>query len=196
MAMPHSLPFPDRAIWTVDDLEQLPERDGNRYEILHGELLVTAMPSWGHQGVALRLTRLLANWCIENPDWSIRAPGGVYMSQTSWLEPDLAVYRAPEFVEHSWKELPPPVLVAEVLSPSTKRRDRFRKRPAFLQHGVDEVWTIDARTRTIERWTNASEFPELVHDSFPWTPPSPLPPGTRPLDVNFLELFGPIPDPS
>jgi len=37
--MPHSSSFPDRAVWTMDDLEQLPD-DGNRYEILHGELLV------------------------------------------------------------------------------------------------------------------------------------------------------------
>jgi len=193
MAMPHSLSFPDRAVWTVDDLEQLPD-DGNRYEILHGELLVTSMPTWGHQGVAMRLTWLLLNWCRAHPDWSIRAPGGVYISTTTWLEPDVAVYRAPDRADLSWKELPPPVLVVEVLSPSTRRRDRFRKRPAYLNHGVGEVWTVDAQARTIERWTSASEFPDMRHDTFSWMPPAPIPAGTQPLEVSFVELFGPPAD--
>ena len=58
MAMLHSRPssthLPERSVWTVTDLEALPD-DGNRYEILHGELLVTPLPSSGHQGVAMRL---------------------------------------------------------------------------------------------------------------------------------------------
>ncbi|WP_411280513.1 hypothetical protein [Gemmatimonas sp.] len=41
--------MPARSRWTVTDLEQLPD-DGIRYEILHGELLVTPLPSVGHQG--------------------------------------------------------------------------------------------------------------------------------------------------
>jgi len=54
MAMPVLSGIPERTLWTIADLEQLPD-DGNRYEILHGELLVTPLPSAGHQGVAPRL---------------------------------------------------------------------------------------------------------------------------------------------
>jgi len=61
MAMPTSPLLPARSIWTVHDLERLPD-DGNRYEILHGELLVTPMPSNGHRGVALRLAFILMSW--------------------------------------------------------------------------------------------------------------------------------------
>ncbi len=63
MAMPDARAYPrpgsGRTIWTVDDLAQLPD-DGNRYEILHGELLVTPLPSNSHQGVAGRLFVRLA----------------------------------------------------------------------------------------------------------------------------------------
>ena len=48
--------FPTLSIWTVDDLERLPE-DGNRHEILHSELLVTPLPTNGHQVVAGRFGR-------------------------------------------------------------------------------------------------------------------------------------------
>jgi len=190
MAMPHSRPpstrLPERSIWTVTDLEQLPD-DGNRYEILHGELLVTPLPSVGHQGVAMRLCLLIAPWCRAHTGWKMLSPGGVYVNETNWFEPDIAVYPAPEFPERRWQEMPPPVLVVEVLSPSTRRRDRHRKRPAYLAYGVAEVWTIDQASRTIERWTAASEFPETLRDTFPWTPDPVLPT----LVVTDAELFGP-----
>lgn len=192
MAMPSIRPFPepssDRTIWTVSDLERLPD-DGNRYEILHGELLVTPLPSNVHQGVVGRLFRLLANWCDAHTGWACRTPGGVYISETNWLEPDIAVYPAPEYSALPWREMPPPRLAVEVGSPSTRRRDRHRKRPAYLAYGVDEVWTINARRRVIERWTNASEFPEMYRDEITWTPD----PALTPLAVTGLELFGPMP---
>jgi len=186
MAMPLSLPFRNRKIWTVDDLERLPD-DTNRYEILHGELLVTPMAANGHQGVASRLVRMLGSWCDAHTGWAIRAPGGVYMSQTTWLEPDIAVYPVSDFSELDWRDMPTPLLVIEVASPSTRKRDRHRKRPAYLAHGVREVWTIDRRTRIIERWTSASEFPETHQASITWTPDAKYPT----LTVPEAKLFGP-----
>lgn len=188
MAMPlFSPPLPpERDLWTVADLEALPY-DGNRYEILHGELLVTPLPSTGHQGAAARLLVILANWCRQHTGWRYLSPGGVYISETTWLEPDVAVYASPEFLNLPWREMKPPVLVAEVLSPSTAKRDRHRKRPAYLAHGVGEVWIVNEPARTIERWTAASEFPETFHGSISWTPDAAKPT----LVIDEAELFGP-----
>ena len=47
MAMPVHVPDPD---WTVERALALPD-DGNRHEVLDGELFVTPSPSWGHQAV-------------------------------------------------------------------------------------------------------------------------------------------------
>lgn len=186
MAMPRIAPIRQQRFWTVDALERLPN-DGNRYEILHGELLVTPLPSGGHQGVAGRLFFILSRWCREHTGWAVRAPGGVYISQTSWLEPDVAVYPAPEYDDLDWRDMPTPLLVVEVASRSTRKRDRHQKRPAYLAHGVIEVWTIEKKTRVIERWTSASEFPETLHGSITWQPDT-----TKPaLVVSEAELFGP-----
>lgn len=180
-------PLPERTMWTFADLEALPD-DGNRYEILHGELLVTPLPSNGHQSVAAELTYLVMQWCRTNTGWSVLAPGGVYVSDTTWMEPDLAVYPTPRHTDTPWPEMPPPLLVVEILSRSTAKRDRHRKRPAYLASGVREVWLVDRATRTIERWIAPSELPDVHHGSISWTPDANLPP----LVVPEVELFGPV----
>ena len=180
-------PLPERSMWTVADVEALPD-DGNRYEILHGELLVTPMPSSRHQGIAGRLYVLVTLWCRANTGWRVLAPAGMHVSETNWLEPDLAVYPEPEFSNLDWRDMSTPLLVVEVLSPSTTRRDRHRKRPAYLVNGVTEVWLVDGDTRAIERWTAASEFPDVNRGSITWSPDANLPP----LVIPELELFGPV----
>ena len=187
MAMPAPPPIPERTLWTIADLEQLPE-DSNRYEILHGELLVTPMPSTEHQGIAARLLLLVASWSRVHTGWRCLAPGGVYIAETSWLEPDVAVYPSPEYDNRPWRELPPPILVVEILSPSTRSRDRHSKRAAYLANGVAEVWLVDPATRTIGRWKSDSERPTVCRASATWTPDNRLPG----LIVSADELFGPI----
>lgn len=188
MAMPISVSKSARRVWTISDLERLPD-DGNRYEILHGELLVTPMPSIGHQRVTARLFVNLAVWCRAHTGWTFLSPGGVYMSETTWLEPDAAIYASPEYGDADWRQMPPPVLVVETQSKSTARRDRFRKRPAYLSHGVKEVWIVIEKSRTVERWTSASEFPETHGDLITWRPDVTKPEFT----VTAVELFGPLP---
>lgn len=46
--------------WTVEMVHALPD-DGNRYEVVDGELYVTPSPSRVHQGVAFQLARVLAD---------------------------------------------------------------------------------------------------------------------------------------
>ncbi|MEO7358778.1 MAG: hypothetical protein ABI120_00515 [Gemmatimonadaceae bacterium] len=75
-------PSLDRTVWTVADLEAIPD-DGNRYEILHGELLVTPLPSTGHQRIAMRLSVMMVLWCRAHTGWTVLAPGGVHISETT-----------------------------------------------------------------------------------------------------------------
>jgi Uma2 family endonuclease len=44
--------------WTLDEVHSLPD-DGNKYELIHGELFVTPPPSADHETILSRLTRLL-----------------------------------------------------------------------------------------------------------------------------------------
>jgi Uma2 family endonuclease len=178
---------PKRELWTVDDVWALPSRAGYRYEALHGELLVTAFPSAPHQRIATELSWLLTAWSRARRGFVVHAPGGVFISNTTWLEPDVAVYPiARDDAAEDYRTFPPPVLAVEVLSPSTRKRDRHRKRPAYLAHGVGEVWIVDHERRQIEQWTSASEFPVVVTDRIEWSPRE----GVEPLVFELSELFG------
>jgi Uma2 family endonuclease len=178
--------LPERDLWTVEQVWALP-RDGNRYEVLYGELLVTPLQTVDHQRMAAELARHLGNWAVARGTYMVLAPGGVYMTETSWLEPDIAVYPVARNDRVSdWRLLPPPVLAVEVLSSATRVRDRSRKRPAYLAHGVGEVWLVDGTRLAIERWTAASGFPTVVTDRVEWSADD----SGAPFRLELVELFG------
>jgi Uma2 family endonuclease len=162
MAMPVTLP--ERSIWTADDLAEL-SHDGTRYEVLHGELVVSALPVPTHQRVAMKLAVLFETAAPMAP-CTVFAPAEIHVSRTTVLEPDVAVYAGVDIVQRDWRTMPVPCLVIEVLSPSTRSHDRHRKRPEYLRHGIAHVWTVDPDARVIERWSAASEFPVVERDDF------------------------------
>ena len=55
----------ERVRWTTADLELLPD-NGNRYEIIDGELFVTRAPHWRHQNVSVKIGTALTNWSNES----------------------------------------------------------------------------------------------------------------------------------
>src|SRR4051812_9887418 len=77
--------------WTADDLRDLPD-DGNRYEVIDGELFVTSAPSWAHQRAAAELFRLIADY-LEREHYAdvLIAPADVSFSPIRNVQPDLFV---------------------------------------------------------------------------------------------------------
>ena len=81
--------------WTVERAHALPD-DGNRYEVLDGELFVTPAPAWQHQGaVGLLYAPLLAYVLERRIGWAIVRPADVAFSPRRLLQPDLAVSEWP-----------------------------------------------------------------------------------------------------
>lgn len=124
---------------TVDDLERIPE-DGHRYELVDGSLLVTPAPNLRHQEaigslyVALRSAKPTGYVVLF-------APFDYRPSATTLLQPDLIVSRTADFTEARIERAP--LLVVEVVSPSTGRIDRGTKRLAFEAAGVQSYWIVD-----------------------------------------------------
>jgi Uma2 family endonuclease len=160
-----------KRLWTVDDLHDLPD-DGNRYEVIDGELFVTPAPSWPHQRATLLLARLLAEYlATEAVGEVLVSPADVTFSRVRTVQPDVFVVplvsgrRADRF-EDAGRLL----LAAEVLSPTTARADRVRKRVMFREEGVAEYWVVDLDARAVERSTPLDSRVDVIVDRLEWLP--------------------------
>jgi Uma2 family endonuclease len=78
--------------YTVDDLDRFPD-DGNRWELLDGQLLVTPSPSLLHQVVSMRLAMLLADVVQRSGVGHVLGPGVVTTPPLTQLQPDILVCR-------------------------------------------------------------------------------------------------------
>jgi len=176
---------------TIADLEATPD-DGNRYELIEGELYVSTSPSFFHQKILVRFLTAFTDYLRSNPIGEITAGVGVIFDDFSGVIPDL-VYFSHERRKHILKGerfCGAPEIVVEILSPgaSNQRRDRHVKRTLYSARGVDEYWIVDPDSRTVEihrkRKEGGLEFIASLQESDDLT--SPLLAGFR---VRVATLF-------
>lgn len=125
-------------------------RDGSRYELLAGEVLVTPSPSFLHQYVATELLAVLKAG-LKGDLVLLGAPFDVLIDTKgdgeSVLQPDLLIAPRASFTD---SDLPAaPLLAVEILSPSTWRRDLGAKRDAYAAAGVRHYWVVAPHTPSI-----------------------------------------------
>ena len=169
---------PDVKAWTVEDLAAMPD-DGQRYEVIDGELFVTPSPSLRHQRAIARLHLLLATYVESHAIGElVMAPADITFSPRRGVQPDLFV--APLVNGKRPKELAEIrdlVLAVEVLSPSSARADRVVKRAMYRDQGVAEYWVVDLDARTFEVSTPSAIGVDIAADALEWWPsdePAPL----------------------
>ena len=137
-----------RKIWTLDELHSLPD-DGNKYELIRGELFVTPPPSDDHATIIARLTRILEPFVAAHGLGLIYHARAVIRFEGSEVEPDLFVRQPRRGIGNAWETAPKAILVVEVSSPSTRRREREQKREFYGDAGIEEYWIIDPERRVV-----------------------------------------------
>jgi Uma2 family endonuclease len=139
-----------RAHFLATDIWDTPD-DGNRYEVIDGELYVTPPPIREHQHSSGQLQGTLWRYLQDNPIGLIyAAPFGVIIDTLTGMQPDL-VYVSNEraaILTHDGIEGTPD-LVVEILSPSTQSRDLGIKLRRYEAAGVPHYWILDPRARTL-----------------------------------------------
>jgi Uma2 family endonuclease len=172
--------------WTVEDLQDFPD-DGNRYEVIDGELFVTPPPSWTHQDAVFRLQAIFAEYLTrEAVGYAVGAPADVVFSPRRGVQPDLFVApladgRRPRHFSDVGRLL----LAVEVLSPSTARADRVKKRALYRAEGVDEYWIVDLDARTIDRSMPFDARMEVLAETIEWLPQG----ASGPLAIDLPSYF-------
>lgn len=175
--------------YTAEMVRAFPE-DGNRYEVVHGELLVTPSPRLPHPLVVTRLAHALSNYLERHPvGVALVSPADISWGREDVLvQPDVFVLTREEARTENWQAMRTLLLVAEVLSPTTARADRFVKRRRYQEAGVPLYWIVDIDERQIEVWTPDAEFPQLERQRLVWHPAG----AVEPFELTLEDLFRPL----
>ena len=138
---------------TYEQYRALPE-NGNRYEVVQGELLMTAAPLVSHQRILRNLFSILDKH-IAAKDWGevYFAPIEIYLGDEDFVQPDLVcVAKSHLEIVKEKNIVGAPDLVVETLgvSPSTARTDRVLKMNTYARHHVPHYWIVDPAAQTLE----------------------------------------------
>lgn len=176
--------------WTYSEYARLPD-DGNRYEVLDGEVLVTPAPTPHHQRIVGRLFLGLVEyvepkghgWVLQDVDLLL-APG-------QFLRPDLVVVPSKDRAGVTDRGVErPPALAVEVVSPSSRTVDRQAKPGRYLDFGVPTCWVVDPFETVVWVWDRDTgpAKPRRLQKTLQWT----FPEGARPLELEVAGLVAPL----
>jgi Uma2 family endonuclease len=168
--------------WTRADLQRLPD-DGNTYEIIEGELLVTPAPRPAHEAIVDEVGRVLDDYCRREHVGVASHSRPVLATPTSEVQPDIVVRRKISPPPDRWDEAPRPMLVVEVLSESTRRHDLVKKRAFYIENGVPEYWVVDGDARSVLVVTATGERTESA--VLRWRPDG----ASETLEIDLVALF-------
>jgi Uma2 family endonuclease len=143
------------AHWTVDLLWKIPHIEGERYELIKGELHVTTQPHGRHQRASARIARFLDEWSEEQQAGATFVAPGVIYAKNEAVAPDVvwvSAARLEQILGKDGKLHDSPDLVVELLSPgkANAERDREKKLELYSRRGVQEYWIADWQAQTVE----------------------------------------------
>ncbi|MFD0741739.1 Uma2 family endonuclease [Phytohabitans flavus] len=130
------LPVDLRDPLTEDDVEALSslERDGLRFEIDNGRLILTAPRSLWHSNICVRIANLRPHAYGRQ---------GLRITRTTVRCPDVLAFYSRPNPDASCHDPADVALVAEVVSPDTAVEDRLVKARLYAGAGIPEYWIVD-----------------------------------------------------
>ncbi|MHC5936374.1 Uma2 family endonuclease [Nostoc sp.] len=163
-------PISERVRWTTADLELFPD-NGNRYEIIDGELFVTKALHWNHQKACARICTTLDNWSQATSLGEVVTAPGIIFGDNDNVIPDVVWVsneRLPLLLDEAGHLTGAPELIVEVLSASSEneKRDRELKLKLYSVRGVREYWIVDWRKQQVEVYRREQASLKLVATLF------------------------------
>lgn len=138
---------------TYQDYLDIPEDPGYRFEILDGMLVKEPSPNVIHQRVSRRLQRILEDHFgeVDSEGEIFDAPLDVTPLDYNVVQPDIFyVSGEQQLIVKDTHIDGAPELVVEILSPSSRRKDRLQKMQIYQRAKVQHYWLVDPQERTLE----------------------------------------------
>ena len=129
--------------------------DGNHYELLRGQIVMSPPAGWTHGRLEMMLARRIEEHVVgEGLGLAFGPSTGFDLPSGDTVQPDVSFVSAERF-----RKQPPthpnafvravPNLVIEILSPATRRRDLGEKKALYADNDVDEYWIVDPTHRSV-----------------------------------------------
>ena len=135
---------------TIDDIYALP--DGQRAELIDGQMYMMAPPSRIHQKLSNRLSQSITNYIdSKNGKCDVyTAPFAVFLNEDdkNYVEPDISVICDTDKLNDRGCNGAPDWII-EIISPSTEQRDYGIKLFKYRSVGVREYWIINPKLQTV-----------------------------------------------
>lgn len=140
---------PER-VYTIEDIYALP--DGQRAELIDGQMYMTAPPRTIHQRISYAIARKISDYIDRNNgDCDVfLAPFAVFLNADgkNYVEPDISVIcDKGKLDEYGCNGAPDWII--EIASPSDSHRDYGIKLFKYRTAGVREYWIVNPKTRTV-----------------------------------------------
>jgi len=141
-------------IVTADELLRL-SSDGNRYELVRGELQMMNLTGSEHGIVTAALMARLGSFAKQHALGAVFAAGSGFQLErdpNTVLAPDIAFVERQRIAATGlsgkfWQGAPD--LAVEVLSPGDRAGATAAKTQSWLAHGVRQVWLVDPQKRIV-----------------------------------------------
>ncbi len=128
-----------------------------RWQIIDGVPYLQAAPSWEHQRILAQVGRQFLNYFLGTPCEAFLAPFDVRLPEGNESDEDTKTVVQPDISVICDKSklkgtgyFGVPVLVVEILSPSTAAFDKKIKMKKYGKAGVKEVWIIDPSNKIFD----------------------------------------------
>jgi Uma2 family endonuclease len=177
--------IPKTRVTFSDYLNYFDESD-TKYELVDGELILMSLATGKHGEIIDRvyriidaeITRLSLPLIVRQGQIGVRCPRGIGLD--TCRIPDLTVMLQEDWQTLQTKEaaidfdLNPPLLVIEVVSPSTKSTDYRAKRTEYAARDIPEYWIIDPLETKISVLVNTDGWFDVVefHGAMPIISPT------------------------
>ena len=131
-------------IYTLDDIYALP--DGERAELIDGKIYYMAPPNTKHQRLLNYISTEINMYIRENNGECevFPAPFAVFLNEndTNYVEPDISVICDKNKISDKGCHGAPDWII-EIVSPSSKQMDYYKKLFKYRTAGVREYWVVD-----------------------------------------------------
>lgn len=128
---------------TLEEFDAMERDERFRYELIDGTVLMSPRPTRDHQRINFKLAKAI-DGLLDTPKCEVLQEIELPLNKTS-IVPDLSIICGDECKDENSL----PLVVIEILSPSTAQHDLFYKLNKYHDLGISEYWIVDPKAKSI-----------------------------------------------